>query len=213
MRSLKVDSNFLFVSCLLVNVLRRVKDVKKFFALVSMLSLFSPALAEEVGVQAQPLAVPMSTQEVFINPDSMIQVKKTATVLETKMRRKYAGYHVEVTSLYPGTLKLESASIDNGVIGHVAAQRSKTSWAHILWGLPGGWIGLPIAAIIVSSKNGHVETEASEYPNQIPLNTLSKNWKVIFNALVPIGQQPEIRMHFVDPANSAVTFDKVAALY
>jgi hypothetical protein len=30
---------------------------------------------------------------------------------------------------------------------------------------------------------------------------------------VPIGQQPEIRMHFVDPANSAVTFDKVAALY
>jgi hypothetical protein len=55
-----------------------------------------------------------------------------------------------------------------------------------------------IAAVIVSGKNRKADTESFQFTNQIPTNTLHKNDNLSFNALVPIGQTPQIKIRFED---------------
>jgi hypothetical protein len=165
--------------------------VKKLISTAVLFSLSTPVFAE---------LVPQA--------ENMVQIKKTVTVLDSHLRKKYSAYKIDVINDYPSNLNLDSASIENGVIGETAALKTKTSYANVLWGLPLWLLGMGVAALVISHKNDKAESEAAEYPNQIPNNNLVHGGKMSFTALVPIGQQPELKLHFSDPANVEVSFNK-----
>jgi hypothetical protein len=169
--------------------------MKRILTVALLLSLNAPAFAQFTATA-----------------DSLVKVQKTAIPLDSHLKKKFAAYKVEITNDSPATLKLDSASIDNGVVGQVAAARTKTSWLNVLWGLPFFMLGLGVASLIIYDKNGKADTEAASYPNQVPSNELSHGARIAFNVLVPIGEQPQLRLHFTNPGNHT-GFDKVAALH
>jgi hypothetical protein len=132
----------------------------------------------------------------------MIKIEKAPIQLQSHLRKRYEGYKVTITNKYPSNLEVTSASIDNGVAGTVAAGNTATSYVNILWGLPLWLLGMGIAAAVISNKNHKAETESFQFSNQIPTPTLHKNENMTFNTLVPVGQTPQIKLHFSDSANN-----------
>lgn len=172
--------------------------MNRIIAIFLLCSLSAPVFAEELLIPTED------------NAAQLIQIEKTPILLQSHLRRRYAGYKITLTNKYPGNLELTSASIDNGVTGAIAAENTSTSYANILWGLPLWLLGMGIAAFVVSNKNHKAETESFQFPNQVPNTTLHKGDNVSFNVLVPTGQSPQLKFHFTDTKNS-LEFSKASS--
>jgi hypothetical protein len=170
--------------------------MKKYIALATALTIANVAFAEVA-------LTPPTTPE---QASSLVTIDKTPITLESHLKRKYSAYKISVTSEYPEELKISSASIQNGVTGSLAAQKAETSWVNILWGLPLGFIGMGIAAVVIFDKNHKAENEASDFQNQPPSTTLHKGDIVTFDALVPNQQPLSATFHFKD-CKTGLTFD------
>jgi hypothetical protein len=168
--------------------------MKKLISLAVLLSLSAPVFAG-----------------VIEDPASMVHVKKEQVELTSHLKKRYTAYKVTIQSEYPGTLRLDSASIQNGITGQIASINTKTSWWNILWGLPLWLLGMGIAALVISNKNDHATTEGAQYPNAIPDDELTKGQDLVIKALVPVGEQPKLKLHFTD-SSQGVNFQKLASL-
>lgn len=167
--------------------------MKKILACLVLLSFSSPVMAQ------------VATEE---QARQMIHVEKTPILLSSHLKKRYQGYKVTVSSEYPSDLELTQGAIDNGVPGSVAADSTSTSYVNMLWGLPLWLLGLGIAAAVISGKNKKAETEAYPFPNQVQSTTLHKGDSLNFNALVPVGQSPALKLKFMDSKNN-LSFSKV----
>jgi hypothetical protein len=90
----------------------------------------------------------------------------------------------------------------NGLPGIVAYGNVETTKAWALTGLllfPVGLliIGLPILTSI-NRGNSKAELEAMSYTNQVPTIDIKHGDSLTFNALVPLGQAPQINLSFKD---------------
>jgi hypothetical protein len=167
--------------------------MKRLISLALLFSLSSPVWADSLDLAKS------------------VDIIKHPAPLESHIKKKYSAYTVEVVNNSADKLKVDSVSIKNGFVGIMAATDTKTSMIHLLWGLPLGLIGIGIAAIIVSHKNDKAEREAMHYSNQVQSTELNKGEKFTFNALVPLGQQPELKIHFTDTVDES-SFEKIAIL-
>lgn len=163
--------------------------MKRVVASVLLSLLISPVFAENVVITDSDKA------------SQMVHIEKTPIPLQSNLKKRYQAYNVSVVNDYPGKLQLTSASIDNGVMGSVAAGNSSKSYLNALWGLPLGLLGIGIGALVVANKNTKTDTESSQFVNAVPTPLLRKGESVGFKALVPTGQQPSIKIHFSDEAN------------
>jgi hypothetical protein len=176
----------------------------KILGLALCLSLVSvPALALEKESTVQALTQDEAAETITIS--------KSPIVLSSKLSEKYSGYKVVINDDYPGTLSFTNATLMNGVPGSVAADKVHVSKAWELTGLllfPIGIlvIGLPVM-LAINKKNKASELEAGPFNNQIPSGDLRKGDTMTFNALVPLGQTPQVQLAFKDKV-SGLTFSK-----
>jgi hypothetical protein len=178
--------------------------MKRLIALSLLLSISSSAFADVVPSAPSSITATATTQQSSQQPltedsaSELVSIEKTPILLSSHLKRRYAGYKVTLTSHYPDDLNIRSASIQNGVTGVSAAESTSTSWGNIFWGLPLWLLGMGIAAVVISGKNHKAETEGFQFSNEIPTASLNKGETLAFNALVPIGQSPQIKIHFKD---------------
>jgi hypothetical protein len=154
-----------------------------------------------LGIFTAMTLTPVFAEELAMTDEQaakLVKIQETPIILHSHLKKKYSGYRVTIESEYPGKLEVKQSSIDNGVVGGVAADSTTTSYANVLWGLPLVWLGMGIAALVISNKNHKAETESYQFPNQIPNNTLHRNDVLTFTALVPNGQTPQIKLRFED---------------
>ncbi len=156
------------------------------------------------NIPTQPTAAPSSTvqAQVTVSPDQLIEVTSTSIPLQSKLQKTYQAYKLTLSSQYPGTLHLQSASINNGQNGTLAYELIKSGmtpvYLTLLMGLAGFVvIGVPMLCV-KNSHNQKSHTEALPYTNQIPLTDLSHGQTLQFDALVPLGQKPDVSLNFQD---------------
>ncbi len=159
-------------------------------------SLTTPSTTTVV-VPNQPIPAP-----VTVSPEQLIEVTSTSIPLHSKLQKTYQAYKLTLNSQYPGTLHLQSASINNGQNGTLAYELIKSSmtpvYLTLLLGLAGFVvIGVPMLCV-KNSHNQKSHTEALPYTNQIPLTDLSHGQTLQFDALVPLGQKPDVSLNFQD---------------
>lgn len=160
--------------------------------------LSNPAMESEIhkqGVSTGDISVPQSilmTQDQF---SSLIHFQKTPIPINSKLKRKYQGYKIDIFSDCPDPLSLTSATVMNGFSGTAAAGSLNVS---PLIGFAGGPLGALIVSPIVFIHNKQAEEEGLSYSNQIPLKKFNQGDSLTFNSLVLIGQNPEIRLSFKD---------------
>jgi len=144
---------------------------------------------------------------------SLIQITSASIPLSSKLQKSYEAYRITVQSDYPTLIKLQSGAINNAQSGNMAFEMARSGmtpvYCTLLLGLAGFvLIGVPMLII----RNGHNEKsrqEALHYTNQIPLLELVKGQTLNFDALVPLGQKPDISLTFKDP-HSGLLFSKRA---
>jgi hypothetical protein len=153
--------------------------MKKIISLALLLSLNLPAFA---GV--------LSEEDVLKN----ISVTKHEIPLTSRLKKRYEAYKISVTNNYSSDLRLSSGNVDNSVSGAVAANSVSVGWGNIFWGLPLWLLGIGIAACVINSKNHHSENEGMSYAGSIPNTVIGKGETINFNTLVPIGQEPNVKL-------------------
>jgi hypothetical protein len=180
-----------------------------------------PVTAEQTAPNlpvAQP-AAPLSAmviQQPFLSEtdaQGLIQVITSPIPFESRLQRTYQGYRITVQSDYPGILHVQSASINNGQNGTMAFETVRSSmtlvYASLFLGLAGFLlIGVPVL-LVKNHRNDKTRTEALPFTNQIPLLDLAKGQTLHFDALVPLGQKPDISLSFLD-RKSGLLFTKRA---
>jgi len=161
--------------------------------------LLTQKQAEPVQAQVTVQATPQITEE---QASDMVDITKMPMPLSSKLKKKYNAYKITLRNDYPNTLKLQNTSITNGLPGIVAYSNVETTKAWALTGLllfPIGLliIGLPVLTSI-NKGNSKAETEAMGYTNQVPAIDIRHGDIFTFNALVPLGQTPQISLSFKD---------------
>jgi hypothetical protein len=164
---------------------------------------------------AAPLSAMVIQQPVLGETDAqgLIQVITSPIPFESRLQRTYQGYRITVQSDYPGILHVQSASINNGQNGTMAFETVRSSmtlvYASLFLGLAGFLlIGIPVL-LVKNHRNDKIRTDALPFTNQIPLLDLAKGQTLHFDALVPLGQKPDISLSFLD-RKSGLLFSKRA---
>ncbi len=139
-----------------------------------------------------------------------ILVQKNEVLLSSRLKKYYTGYEYVIKNTGNTPLKILSAEIENGNNGSLAyintinqePSAMATTWIVAgplgLCTLGVGWVVGIIATPIVSavSKNNQKRTriESTEYNNDVELETIQSDEKIVLKTLVPLGCQTELRL-------------------
>lgn len=153
---------------------------------------------------AAPLTATVVQQPTLTESDAqnLIQVITSPIPLASRLQRTYQGYRLTVQSDYPDILHVQSASINNGQNGTMAFETVRASmtpvYMTLLLGL-GGFVLIGVPMLLVKNHhNDKTRTESLPFTNQIPMLDLAKGQTLHFDALVPLGQKPDISLSFTD---------------
>lgn len=169
----------------------------------------NPSATQPAASLAATIVQPPVLSET--DAQGLIQVITAPIPLNSRLQRTYQGYRMTVQSDYPGLLHVQSASINNGQNGTLAFETVRSSmtpvYMTLLMGLAGFvLIGVPML-IVKNHHNEKTRMEALPFTNQIPLLDLAKGQSLHFDALVPLGQKPDISLSFTD-RKSGLLFTK-----
>lgn len=164
--------------------------------------------ASKSAESSQPSPEPLKTisepsqVQVKVSPEELLEVTSASIPLHSKLQKTYQAYKLTLNSQYPGLLHLQSASINNGQNGTMAYELTKASmtpvYMTLLLGLAGFvLIGVPMLCV-KNSHNQKSHTEGLPYTNQIPLIDLNQGQTLHFDALVPLGQKPDVSLNFLN---------------
>ena len=148
------------------------------------------ALALVISMQAPVFAAVLSDSEVL----KSVAISENKLPLNSRLKKRYDGYKVSLTNNYGSDLRISAGTVDNGVSGSLASQSAAVGMGNIFWGIPLGLLGIGIAWCVVNSKNHKSEVEGFSYPGQAPSAVIGKGETISFNALVPIGQDPHVKL-------------------
>jgi len=196
--------------------------MKKFIALLCMISclncFYTPKIiaAEQIKIEKNVI----STEA--INPDfsNFIDVTKNEIPLNSRLRKVYKGYKYTITSKYPNTLDLIAGSANNGINGQQGYLNVEKSSAAAIGSVLGGGLVLGIVSFgitfvvalvatpFIYASNNHGNNKARNeglgFSNQIPTGTLNLGDSISFTTLIPLIEQPQIKLQFRDIKTSQI---------
>ncbi len=186
-----------------------------FPSVAAMSTSTTPTTEPAAPLTATVVQQPTAQQPAITETDApnSIQIITSPLPLESLLQRTYQGYRMTIQSDYPGILHVQSASINNGQNGTMAFETVRSSmtlvYATLFLGLAGFvLIGVPVL-LVKNHCNDKLRVEALPFTNQIPLLDLAKGQTLHFDALVPLGQKPDISLSFLD-RKSGLLFTKRA---
>ena len=153
---------------------------------------------------------------------TQLDVQKNVMILNSRLKKDFAGYEYKITNNFSEKINIVSAQIVNGQDGNTAYMRSESEEAiAITWAIAGpvglftlgiGWIaGLiatPIVWAVQNNKNKKTRTESVAYTNIVPIGILNPAETIQVKTLVPIGSQPQLKITIMDSKNNLHIINK-----
>ena len=150
---------------------------------------------------------------------TQLDVSKNMMVLNSRLKKDFAGYEYIITNNFNEEINIVNAQIINGQDGNTAYMKSEGEGAiGVTWAIAGpvglftlgiGWvvgiIATPIVWIVQNNKNKKTRTESMAYSNIVPIGTLNTAESIQVKTLVPIGSQPQLKLTIMDKKKNVHT--------
>lgn len=148
----------------------------------------------------------------FAIEESKLDLQLTPVILNSRLKKDFAGYKYVITNNSPKSINILNAQIINGEDGSTAYIKSEAEGGiGVTWAIAGpvglvtlglGWvvgiIATPIVWAVQNSKNKKTRRESIAYTNMVPLGILNSTESLVIKTLVPIGAKPQLKLTIMD---------------